>query len=293
MLCRIGMAALHRTREANDEGGRRLPAHHRQDLADVARGVPESRAGIRTRYIPDDVHGEPGEDGVRMHEAERYAQDNDVWGSSCAPGAVPWLRRVARARRALDSLRVARQHRHADVLMVAHGYPDPIVRSWPKPVADFFDDLCSLVRYTDATEERRKKLVRAETLRRIGGALDRSGALTMEAVRSTDRVVVHGEAPPGQLYEIARAWAVEASADRIVTSGDALRDALAPFPEAAPRKAPDEPEEAHKARREAWEQRANHHASRRTSFVVRAKAEANVMLVAAEDAYRAAWLAAR
>lgn len=250
----------------------RLPAHHQQDLRDLARGVEETNAGMHTRCIGDEeeVHGAiPDEhDPVAMYDAEQFCHRFRVW---LAGG---WRQRVQRARRAIHALERAGEHGVVGVLQVAYGYADPITRAWPRPVHDAIGDphLASLLRYTDATEERRAGLVRRELLRGAGAPPPSQGPREL-----------------GVLIDIVRVRERGRWLDRVVTSGDALRDALACFGDPRPPKRPGEDKAAYAERCGPWAARRNAHDARRTSFILAARADADALLTAASRRYGEAW----
>lgn len=245
----------------------RLPLNHAQDLRDVARGVEETNAGVCCRYLVDLMSGEGAAvdvdgDGYVHHleAAEQFCERYGVWRH---PAIAKWRDRVKRCRRALALLADAGEHKVIGILHVAHGPPDPSCRT-PELVA-LGQEVAGLIRYTEVVEQRRREMFRHEALRRAGD---------------------HG-AP---VCDLERRRQLLAWTDRAVSSGDALRHALAPFGEPAVVEVPGENKAQHDSRREARDARRKAHDARRKAFLVEARVEATMMLSAAERAYHDAWL---
>lgn len=230
----------------------RLLQQHVQDLRDVASGTEEGDAGLCCSYLVDAASGEGADyDEHALTALERFVDrgiDVDVADVGWVPVVRQWRARIIRCRRALRRLRERGDHQHASVLYVAHGHADPIVAQLA-PLATLPPELRSLVRYTAATEEWRRAMVSAAA----------------RAVASDGAV------------DLAQHKALLARHERQISSGDAMRNALAPFCEAA------SCAEARKARKVA-------HDDRQRAFVAAAQREALLMLSSAECAYYAAWL---
>lgn len=240
---------------------RRLHQDHVADLRALATGVEETDAGVCCRYLIDQLAGtgsaDIDDDGYvhQLEDLERFCDRFNVWRH---PLIISWRGRIARARRAIVRMRERGEHSEASVLFVAYGHPDPLARQIPELVA--MGELGSLVRYTDAVEECRLEMARAEA-RAIGGAVDLA------------------------LYRSRLDWAM-----RSISSGDALRAALAPFSE--PMHPPREGETVRdvKAALAARTERRLRHRDRVAEFASRARGEAYRMLLGAERAYHDAWL---
>lgn len=257
------MAAARRT----STGLFRLLPQHIQDLRDVASGSEEGDAGICCSYLIDAASGEGADyDEHALAALERFADralEVDIGDVGWVPVVRQWRARVLRARRALRLLRERGDHQHASVLYVAHGHPDPIVAQLP-PLATLPSELRSLARYTATVEAWRGDMVRMRA-----------------------REAAHE--PPGAPSDLARHRALMSRFDHQLSSGDALRDALAPFHEPLVRdRAEDYTDfatqvDVRKARRAAYEER-------RECFLADVQREALRMLSHAEAAYYAAWL---
>lgn len=250
--------------------GERLPLHHQQDLQDIARGVEETCAGIATKYLMNGDDAGDHED-VKLEDVEKMCDRFNVLGGSPAGG---WLSRVKRARRALRAMREVGYHREVATLHVAYGPEDPSTRAWSRTVREYLGaELLGLVRYTDTTEERRKKLVRIEamaqrmTLANLGGLGELRNVISLSRARER-----------------------EAYFDRIITSGDALADAMAPFDGDKPHRADDETREGYALRLRPYDERAASHLARRAEFMLAAKVDAETMLITASRLYHRAWL---
>ncbi len=253
-----------------DDGTRslfRLPTDHQLDLQDVARGVEESDAGVCCSYLIDMSSGEGADfDEFAPIGPERFADDAirfiaiDI--ACSAPVVSRWRQKILRCRRALVRMREAGDHRDVSVLHVAYGYPDPIVRQLPE-LLSMSVKLGVLVRYTDAVEEKRTEMVRAEATRR-----NASNVIDLNQRRSLLRYY-----------------------DRIISSSDALRSALAPFGEASVVRTGDEGTLDYEARKEARRGREEAYRQKRSAFLTKAKIQAVKMLAHAEERYHQSWLA--
>ncbi len=245
----------------------RLPTDHQLDLQDVARGVEESDAGVCCSYLVDTSSGEGGDfDEFAPIGPERFAEDAirfiaiDIAYS--VPAVSRWRQKILRCRRALARLRAAGQGHDVSVLHVAYGYPDPIVRQLPDLLA-MSVKLGVLVRYTDAVEEKRAEMVRAEATRR-----NASNVVDLSQRRTLLRYY-----------------------DRIVSSSDALRSALAPFSEPCVVRDEGEGMLDYEARREQRRGREEAFRQKRAAFMTKAKIQAVQMLARAEERYHQSWLA--
>lgn len=258
------------TRNANDDVDTwRLPPNHVLDLRDVATGVEESNAGVCCRYLIDHMSSTSSpdvdaEDGYvhRLHEIERFVERYGDFGK--IPFIASWRNRITRTRRALERLRHRGDHRHADVLMVAYGQPDPFASMLAGPLGR---ELANLARYTDAVELRRIELVRIETARLADAQ--------------------------GDVIDLARRRAQFEWASKAISSGDAVRHALAAFHEAPCTPLEGEGRLAFEARKEARKERQRAHDAKREAFLLDTKVDARRMLVRAERAYHDAWLRSR
>lgn len=164
-----------------------------------------------------------------------------------------------RCRRALRALRdVPGGNTHVSVLHVVYGWADPFVTSLTPDARTLLTErlgreFAPLARYTDAVEERRLAMVKADAARHDSA----DGVVTLISRRAR------------------LAWA-----DRCISSGDALRAALAD----PPNKTSDESSAAYRER-VLGPARAE-----RDAFLTAVKIEANRMLTTASLAYQAAWL---
>lgn len=304
-----------RPANANDDAPSlfRLAPHHAQTLRDVAQGVEESDVGLACSYLVDQSSGEGADyDEHALDAIERYVDRAVGWDQvdfgRFVPALRQWRQRLGRCRRALRRLRERGDHESANVLMVAHGHADPIVRQLPE-LARLGAALGSLARYTDVVEARRRDLAKqlaADAGRRFDAPLRRLGAELRGLDPATDAVErqsgseraraalamgLDAAAGNARVVDLARVRDRHRWADRSVASSDALRDALAPFCEPAVVLAPGEPKLAYEARRAAREARKDAHRDRAGAFVTALRLEAARMLSDAERAYHAAWLA--
>lgn len=286
----------HRRYEPAEDRIYRLPQNHAQDLRDVARGVEESDAGVCCSYLVDSMSGEGADfDEHALSAVERFAEQAMSFDFVTEMLGVPvvsrWRERVRRCRRALRLLHEGGDSRSVSVLMVAHGYPDPIAAAAPELLA--MGPLGSLARYVDATEGRRQELVRREA-----AALRRGWGLRHAVPEDAG-----GDGRWQNLHDFLAEKDSRRMADAVVTSADALRDAFAPFSEPAPRprflrgeerelhvEVRPEPPPAFEARKEARRAREAAHRARRDAFAVAVRVDALKMISAAERAYHAAWL---
>lgn len=183
-----------------------LPLHHQATLSDIAHGVEETEAGICTKYLIDLSTSSGVHELSPLHDVERCM---DNYGVFALRAVASWHGRIKRARRALQAMSLADLQRHVAVLHIAFGAEDPATREWQRAVRDFYGpQLVSLARYTDATEERRMRLVRA-------------AAGIAKPARP-------GLAELSNVVQLFARREREAYHERIITSGDALRAALSP-----------------------------------------------------------------
>lgn len=241
----------------------RLPAHHAADLGDVARGVEETNAGVCTRYLVDQLacsgRADIDEDGYINHleSVERFCDRFEVWRH---PVVATWRMRIKRCRRALARMRSIGAHEDVAVLYVSYGQPDPILLDVLPLLPELLGErwpvcpLASLARYTAPVEDRRMDLVRTEV------------ALS---------------SPTRERF----AWL-----DGIVTSSDALRDAVAPYTEDMPMQHRSEPDHVYQGRVTARTLRRQAHDARREAFALDVKLATSRVLNHAERQYHAAWM---
>jgi hypothetical protein len=186
----------------------------------------------------------------RFCERVRLMCDADV-----VPAAwtCSWDHRDRRnARRTLGILRDSPGgYRHYAVLHIVYGWPDPFVRTIePEARAILGSEFAPLARYTDAVEERRQAMVRA-----AGQGADLGDVVDLERARNLmDR------------------------AERTISSGEALRAALAPLGA----RAEGETNEQHREHLLAWR-------AAKATFLSRVRVDANRMLTEASTAFRDAW----
>jgi len=285
----------------------RLPQTHVAVLQYVATGQTESDAGVRCRDFEDftlsasapdiDVDGYVH----HLHVLERWCDRAEVW-AGLDPTRPKWARRVGRCRRALARMRERGVGRSADVLMVAHGYPDAIVRQIPELAQMREAPIASLVRYTDVVERHRQAMVDREVGVEMRWHMTRA-ALRPEQGPATPpgwRVVAFSRpaAGAGPVVDIAAysgrlraAAARRRHLDLVVSSADALRDALSPADESMPVQAPGEPAHEYHARVAERGERRRRSREARAAFVTQARIEAMRMLSAAEADYYTAWSA--
>ncbi len=263
-------------------------------IEDVARGVLETEGGLKSSGLAeiDGVCGISKADRRAMHEAELVSDEDECFdrigeylanGFSFSevagmvqldPGATHlltlerWCGLVrlkcdqdtspptwrsgsfhanrTKAWRLLRSMMDSPEgYTHAAVLHIVYGPADPFVRTLPEEVrVSFGKEFAPLARYTDVVEAKRQDLVREEASR-------------------------------GNVIDLAK----RESADRIITSGDALRAAIAPvrFRHA------DEDEHEYKANVKVPAKEA------RDAFLTAVRIEANRMLTNASLAFHAAW----
>lgn len=303
---------------ANDDRTWRLPPNHVQDIRDVALGVEESNAGVCCRYLIDQLASAGSldvdeEDGYvhRLHEIERFVERYGDFGR--IPQIVTWRMRIARTRRAIALLRTRGNATHANVLMVAYGHDDPFASML---VGILGRELANLARYTDAVELRRIEMVRVETSRlaarprtdtstkdvpahwkgdlskdeiRYDAGDDREQTGS-ERARCAMQMGLRADAGNAEVIDLARRRERFEWATLAISSGDAIRHALAAFHEPPCIPIPGEGRLAFEARKEARKDRQKAHDAKRETFMLDVKIDAYRMLCAAEKAYHDAWL---
>lgn len=273
MACAVSLvyrAPVQRMGQGEDDKPWRLPPARVQELRDVANGVEESNAGVCCRYLLDALSGEGAShdtdlDGYVHHleAVERFVERYGDYGR--VPVVASWRAKIARTRRAITRMREAGEHRAADILFVVYGPPDP---SSVDLIPSLGKDLAPLGRYTDSVETLRLELARLEAC-----------AWVRERGDGTVDLAIHRQ---------RLAWA-----ERTVSSGDAMRAAMAAFREPMPALLPGESPSSLEVRREARRDRQKAHDARRAAFLLDVKIEARRMLVEAERVYYAAWLASQ
>ncbi len=278
-------------------GAWRLSPDRVLDLRDVAMGVEEGRAGVCCRYLIDQLAGggttEVDDDGYVHHldDLERFVERYGEWGKYGPEGTIvrDWRSRLARCRRALAKLRRGGDHRSVSVLMVAYGHPDPAARDL---FLAFGPELATLARYVDAVEVKRLELAREEARRpSSAGSFGhwfacRNFEKKWEPLPPEERSRPAEEAP----IRIDDYRARYERAERLVSSGEALRAALAPFAEAAPAKLEGEGVLAFEARKAARKARQEAHKERLDAFRLEVRSEARALLSDSERRYYQAWL---
>lgn len=272
--------------DSNEEKLFRLPMAHIAVLQYVATGQAESDAGVRCHDFQDFVLAavapEIDMDGYvhALHVLERWCDRTEVW-ATLDPTRPKWQRKVHRCRRALAHLRERGASTHANVLMVAHGYPDPLVRQLPELAALRESSIASLVRYTDAVEEHRQSLIAQRAS--MEGAWEYCPTARRKwqwCERPSDAQVVSLDAFAERVRVL----------DAAISSSDALRDALAPFAEPMPVQGPSEPQPVYQTRLAERAERGRWHRAAVAARLFAARVEAQHTLSVAESAYRDAWL---
>lgn len=142
-----------------------------------------------------------------------------------------------RCRRTMRLLRVTPGGgTHASVLHIVYGWPDPFLRTLTPEARSALGEFGPLARYTDAVEAKRRELVAAEAT----------------GLGAKDSIVDLA------LHRSRLAWA-----DRVISSGDALRAAA--------------------------DRLVTHDKNARDAFITQVRIEANRMLTAASTAFLDAW----
>lgn len=213
--------------------------------------------------------------------------------------------RRRRGRRAMAALRTTSEGRaHAAVLHVVYGWLDPFLHTLPAEiVAELGREFAPLARYTDTVEVRRIAMARAEAL--AAGAIDspvtpparcagdaKSDEVLGDGVDLDNRLQAGTEVGPaavglrlrtGQaskgIPDLARHRERVRWADRVLSSGDALRAAIGP-PRA---RTADESKEQYR------DDVYLPHRTARQAFLTNVKLDANRMLTSASLAFKDAW----
>lgn len=220
-------------------------------------------------------------------------------------------RRAARA--FADLQRAPNGATHTAVLHIVYGPHDPFVLTLgSEAVRMLGKDLAPIARYTEAVETHRQKLVKEEARRRSdtsppASARDRhgpgwlSGALAhMGETQEVSRLaVVHNvrreiegerrDEVVARVYDLERHRTAQAWANRVISSGDAIRAALQPFTEPLPEQGPAESRVELERRREARSERKRLHNAGIDAFLLAVKIDANRMLTEASRAFEASW----
>lgn len=252
---------------------------------------------------------------VHLHALERWVEKI---GTRCNPDDMPPSWRASRVH--TDRRRAARAftdlHRtpagaiHASVLHIAYGPPDPFVNAMGSEAQRALGkELAPLARYTETVETYRQKLVREEANRRcerkhemarhrhnhgsLNAALADDGE-TGEARRLAvvNNVRIQGEERDeavARVYDLDRRRTAQKWADRVISSGDAIRAALVPFTEPIPEQGPAESRVELERRREARSERKRLHNAAIDAFLLAVKIDANRMLTEASRAFEVAW----
>lgn len=192
-----------------------------------------------------------------------------VWTSSTLHERRRRCRGAFRALRSTDA-----GLKHAAVLHVVYGWPDPFIRSLGPDVESALGrEYGPLARYTDVVETKRQELVRAEAarrhrayvspvLRQPEGSLAAALAFDSERREALRLAAKHGVEASRNVFDLERQRSLQAWADRVVSSGDALRAATD---------------------KDATEK------SEREMFITNVRIEANRMLTEASLAFFEAW----
>lgn len=221
-------------------------------------------------------------------------------------------------------------HSHVAVLHIVYGWADPFVGTLPAEVRVALGrEFAPLARYTDAVEAKRVELVKVETTEaatrkwvaaptkdpgrawrgvdmstdkidraaicrdaegrlRVGDTRVQSGS---EGARAALSLGLRAEQKNAGVVDLARYRAKSEWYDRLLTSGDGLRYAVAPFAEPMPVHGEGENPAHWEARKEERKARRLEHEARIDAFISAVKRDANRMLTAASEAFRDAWQA--
>lgn len=188
-------------------------------------------------------------DSVKRFALERYC---DLIGLKCdadnppqtSHGAFSWWakqqhQRRAHARAVFQALRsTSAGTAHAAVLHIVYGPTDPFFAALREDVQDALGrEYGPLARYTDAVEVKRQELVLAEAgrvssaYRSAAERTDGDGIITQMLAHAAEREEMHRLAvnnrtqPTAQVFDLERARSRREWADRMISSGDALRAA--------------------------------------------------------------------
>jgi len=239
-------------------------------------------------------------------------------GTRCDPDQDPPEWRASRrhedrrrAARALAGLRESPQGKtHLATLHIVYGPPDPFLLTLTSDtLRTLGKELAPLARYTDAVEVYRQKLVREEASKRsrrehvpararhsegsflaaLAHHSEVADAFRVACVEGVDTKAGLTDEKIATVYDLNRRRTAHAWADRVISSGDAIRAALAPFTEPQPEQGPGESRVELERRREARAERKRLHGAAIDAFLVAVKIEANRMLTEASRAFEASW----
>lgn len=247
--------------------GRRTEKVYCDECCGTGRKLISAEPGLLSRSTPSESGG------VFLFDAERWC-DSNLEANELGDGVnrVVDSERRRRLRRCRATFAVLRSDPartfHAGVLGVTYGGLDPTSQR-EHMYQKLWGDLAPLARFTDAVEDRRHAMV-AEAVAQWRAARLAEGV----AKRCTEE---HHAVVRSLVFEIHDVPAYARHVDRELTSGDALREALAPLATV-----PDESPSARKARTEA-------HKDARTMFISDVNVQADKMLARASEAYREAW----
>lgn len=243
---------------------------------------------------------------IKMFDVEKFIDRYCSAETDDIPGKVlmGWRKRIKRVHRVFVHMHRAGLTRSVAVLNVAYGHIDPSIVHWDNKSIEYMVDqdappvhgrkttLASLVRYTDATEEVRRQLVRERVAHQKSLA---ESPATQLALRNCKEHLEEGaiecmnlferrrlELPP-DLLDFTRHREIEQYLDRQITSGDALTEV---FGELRVNRMAGQSLDAWKRH---YEERKTYHDSRRVSFRLRAKREACEMLTIASRHYHDAF----
>lgn len=228
--------------------------------------------------------------------------------------SAPWEggklhERRRRCERAMRELRATTKGTdHAAVLHIVYGWADPFVNTLPPEVrVALGPEFAPLARYTDVVEAKRLSMVREATsagskvyVPAAGCGLRGLVAAAAETDEMLRLAAAHGDRGTARrasitreegtaLFDLERARSLRNWHDRNITSGDALRAAVASFPEAMPVQGPTETKRQIQARKDARKARLAEHRAAVKAFITAVKVDANRMLTEASLAFRAAW----
>lgn len=186
---------------------------------------------------------------------------------------APRFERRQRARRAFSMLRRAPTGKdHAAVLHIVYGWPDPFLRTLePDARSALGREFGPLARYTDAVEERRVQMVNEAAAR----SPDPEAFGNWFAMRNLEA----SPRPDDGTIDLLRVRERRAYFEGVISSGDALRTAMAP-----PRgKREDETKDHYREHVQAPAKAA------REALITQIRIEANRMLTDATQAFLDAW----
>ena len=225
----------------------------------------------------------------------RLSCDRDAErGSELA--SFPWRgsalhERRRQGHRAMAALRRTPEGRdHAAVLHIVYGWRDTFVDTLPADIRVALGrEFAPLARYTDAVEAKRLAMAKAEATRgatRPGDRYRVDGNFRRMAERDGYTAEVFAD-----LVDLAAYRERVAREERILSSGDGIRYAVAAFPEPMPVHVDGESPAHWEALKEARKARRLEHEAKIDAFITAVKIDANRMLTEASLAFHAAWLA--